>query len=191
MSRMRPRETGIFLMPEDEQAIVDAILRDVPGAVVIDSQWESANTPPVCHRMDDAGRTVGIWNRAARPMLSGRVRTNGRVETPHSDYIIEWQRSRLAVAGLLERGRWFTSLTVSDVPEMADFVRAVWRILNRMTTNRLRRASAVDPQTPERRFRIGPAAYLAGKQGQLVLAADALRLAPEDGHDWPPARLHH
>lgn len=184
---MRPRQTAIFLLPEDEQAILDAILRDIAGAVVIDSQWESVNTPPVRDRIADAGRIIGIWNRAARPMLSGHVRTNGRVETPYSDYVVEWQRSRPAAAGVLERGRWFTSPTVSDVPEMTDFVRAVWRVLNRITTNRLRRASAIDPQTPERRFRIGPAAYLAAKQGRLVLAADALRLAPEDGHDWPPA----
>lgn len=184
---MRPRETEFFHLPEDEQAILDAIRRDVPDAVIIDSQWESVNAPPVLGRIADAGRIIGIWNRAACPILTGRVRTNGRVETPDSDYVVEWQRSRPAAAGVLERGRWFTSRTVSDVPEMTDFVRAVWRVLNRMTTNRLRRASAVDPQTPERRFRVGQAAYLAAKQRQLVLAADALRLAPEDGPDWPPA----
>jgi hypothetical protein len=183
---MRPRVTELFLLPEDEQAIHDAILRDVPGAVVIDSLWGSVNTPPVRDRIADAGWRIGIWNRAARPMLSGRVRTDGRVETPYSDYIVEWQRS-LAGAGVLEQGRWFTSLTVSDVAERADFVRAVWRVLNRMTTNRLRRASAPDPQTPERSFRVGPAAFLAAQQGRLVLAADALRLAPEDGHRWAPA----
>src|SRR5688572_6609345 len=96
------------------QAILDTILRDIPGAVVIDSQWESVNTPPVRDRIADAGWNIGIWNRAARSMLSGRVRTNGRVETPYSDYIIAWQRS-LTAAGVLEHGRWFTSLTVSDV----------------------------------------------------------------------------
>ncbi|WP_238005272.1 hypothetical protein KZZ52_17180 [Dactylosporangium sp. AC04546] len=184
---MRPRETEFFLLPEDEQAILDAILRDIPGAAVIDSRWESVNTPLVRDRIADAGPIVGIWNRAARPMLAGCVRTNGRVETPYSDYVIEWQRSRPAAAGVLERGRWFTSMTVVDVPEMAEFVRSIWRILNRMTTNRLRCASAADPQTPERRFRVGPAVYRAARQGRLVLAADAMRLAPEDGHHWPPA----
>jgi hypothetical protein len=184
---MRPRETEFFLLPEDEQAILDAILRDIPGAVVIDSRWESANRPRVRDRIADAGPIVGIWNRAARSMLAGRVRTNGRVETPYSDYVVEWQRSRPAVAGVLERGRWFTTITAADVPEMAEFVRSVWGILNRMTTNRLRRASAADPQTPERGFRVGPAAYRAARQGALALAADALRLAPEDGHQWPPA----
>ena len=78
-------------------------------------------------------------------------------------------------------------MTVTDAPEMAEFVRSVWGILNRMTTNRLRRASAADPQTPERGFRVGPAAYRAARQGGLVLAANALRLAPADGYDWPSA----
>ncbi len=56
---MRPRETELLLLPEDEQAILDAILRDIPGAVVIDSQWESVNRPPIRGRIADAGPIVG------------------------------------------------------------------------------------------------------------------------------------
>lgn len=142
---MRPRETDFFLLPEDEQAILDAILRDIPGAVVIDFRWESVSRPLVRDRIADAGPIVGIWNRAARSILAGRIRTNGRVETPYSDYVVEWQRSRSAAAGVLDLGRWFTSMTVADVPEMAEFVSSLWRILNRMTTNRLRRRTRRHP----------------------------------------------
>jgi hypothetical protein len=188
VSRMRPRATEFFLLPEDEQAILDTILREIPRAVVIDSRWESVNRPPIRDRIADAGPILGIWNRSARSRQAGSVRTDGRVENPYSDYIVERPRSQSSTAGVLERGRWFTSLTVAGAPEMAAFVGALWRLLNRMTTNRLRRASAVDPHTPERRFRVGPAAYRAARHRQLVLTADALRLTPEDGHDWPHAR---
>jgi hypothetical protein len=107
------------------------------------------------------------------------------VETPHSDYIVEWQRSLEVRPGLLHRGRWATTLTVADMPEMVDFVRGIWRILFKMSTNRLRRVSAPDPHTPERRFRAGAAAFRRAREDRLVFVADALRLAPEDGFRWP------
>lgn len=96
---MRPRKTELFLLPEDEQAVLDAVLRDNPDAVVIDARWESVNRPPIRHRIADAGPIVRIWNRAARSTLAGSVRTNGRVETPYSDHIVEWQRRRSSTAG--------------------------------------------------------------------------------------------
>jgi hypothetical protein len=86
--------------------------------------------------------------------------------------------------GVLSHGHWATSLTVADAQEMSDFVAAMWKILFAMTTNRMRRSSAPDPNTPERRFRVGEAAFRGADDGRLRLMADSLQLAPEAGYVW-------
>jgi hypothetical protein len=183
----RPRATELFLLPSDEEEILAEIRNALPGAALIDHEWQSASSPPLRDRVADCAAFVGLWNRAAHPWISGSARSNGRVETPQSDYIVEWQRSIERLPGILTRGRWITTLTVSDAPEMTEFVRVAWRILFRMTTDRLRCLSCSDPLTPERRFRVGKDAFQVSKTGKLALAADAMRLAPElDADPWAP-----
>jgi hypothetical protein len=43
----------------------------------------------------------------------------------------------------------------------------------------------MESDAPERRFRVGALAFQQAAAGQLELAADALRLAPEIGFEWP------
>ena len=180
------RVSELFMLPSDEERIVAAVRGKVPDvALVDDSPWENVNVPPVRANISDCGRTVGLWNRAARPRLVGRTRSNGRIELPYSDYVVLWDRSRELSPGVLGDGRWATSLTVTDVPEMSEFVNAIWKILFAMTTNRMRRASAVNPNTPERGFRVAADAFRQAREGRLTLMADALRVAPEAGYIWP------
>jgi hypothetical protein len=149
----------------------------VPDAALVDGEWDAANQPRFRDSVTDCGPTVGLWNRAARRWIPGSVRSNGRVVLPQSDYIVEWQRSIESPPGTLARGRWITTLTISDAPEMAEFLRVTWRILSKLTTNRLRCVSCPDPRTPERRFRAGATAIRRAQAGELALVADSLRLA--------------
>jgi hypothetical protein len=181
----KARVTELFMLPSDENAVVEAIRGKVPGAALVnDMPWENPNVPPVCEQIPPSSRTIGIWNQVARPRLVGRSRSNGRIELPDSDYVVIWRRSLERTPGVLSHGHWATSLTVVDAQEMSDFVAAIWKILFAMTTNRMRRSSAPDPNTPERRFRVGETAFREADEGRLRLMADSLQLAPEAGYVW-------
>ncbi|GIJ47093.1 hypothetical protein Val02_39790 [Virgisporangium aliadipatigenens] len=186
---MKPRAVEIFLLPADEVQVFDSIRRKFPNATLVDDrQWESVGKPPLSDDITECGRTVGLWHRSARPRLLGRSRADGRIELPDSDYVVQWQRSVEVAPAVLEHGRWATSMTYFDDPEMVDFVAEIWKILFALTTNRMRRSSAADPNTPDRAFRVGEKAFTQSQTGRLTLAADALRLAPEVGYEWPRRR---
>jgi hypothetical protein len=61
---------------------------------------------------------------------------------------------------------------------MGEFVSTIWKVLMAATTNRMRRASAADPTTPECGFRVGAEAFQEAVSGRLRVMADGLELAP-------------
>jgi hypothetical protein len=181
----RERATELFLLPEDEAALTEAIRREFPEVAFLDeSRWVDPVTPPVRGSVLECGSIAGFWNRELYPVLQGRRRANGRVDGPEAE-VVQWLRSLVRSPGVLHHGRWAYSVPATADPRMLDFVDQVWRILLSQTTNRMRRASAEHPNAPERRFRVGALAFQQAAEGQLELAADALRLAPEIGFEWP------
>jgi hypothetical protein len=184
----KERDVEFLLLPDDELALASKLQREFPGVVFLDeTQWTDPETPPVRASILDCGRIATIWNRDIYPVIRGRRRSNGRVDGPEYE-TVQWLRSLLREPNVLEAGRWAYSLPVSARPEMFAFVDRIWRILLSETTNRMRRASATNPHTPERRIRVGAQAFRHSAEGTVELAADALRLAPEVGFVWPPAR---
>lgn len=185
MGVIRERDVQLFLLPEDELAIAAAILREYPDVAFLDeTQWVDPEIPPSRGSIIECGRIAGIWNRSVYPKIRGRRRVNGRVDGPEQE-IVQWVRSRLGSPDVLHSGRWAYSFPEAVDPAMVAFVDRIWRILFKATTNRMRRASAVDPNTPERGYRVGASAFMHSAAGDLVLAANALRLAPEVGYVWP------
>lgn len=185
MGVARERDVQLLLLPEDELALTEAILREFPQVAFVDEvKWADPEIPPVRGSILECGRIAGIWNRGVYPQIRGRRRANGRVDGPEQE-TVQWVRSQVRNPGVLHSGRWAYSLPESAEPAMVEFVDRIWRILFKVTTNRMRRASAHDPNTPERGFRVGVNAFLQSSDGDLVLAANALRLAPEVGYKWP------
>jgi hypothetical protein len=182
---VRERATDLFLLPEDENALAEAIRRDFPEVAFLDeSHWVDPSKPPVRAGVLQCGWVAGFWNQDIYPTIRGRRRANGRVDGPEAE-VVQWLRSLVRSPGILSHGRWAYALPAGADPRMAAFVDRVWRILLAQTTNRMRRVSAADPNAPERRFRVGAQAFRQAAEGRLVLAADALRLAPESGFRWP------
>jgi hypothetical protein len=181
----RMKEVGVLLLPDDEQEVVRAVLREFPQVVFLDERrWEDPDVPPVRASVVDCGRIAGIWNREIYPRIRGHRRASGTVDGPEAE-VVQWLRSLERSPGTLHHGRWAYSIPASADPAMLGFVDRIWRILFKLTTNRMRRASARNPNAAERDFRVGAEAFRRAADGSLTLAADALRLAPEEGFVWP------
>ncbi|GAA2559985.1 hypothetical protein GCM10010435_34070 [Winogradskya consettensis] len=144
--------------------------------------------PTVRESILDCGRISGIWYQGAYPKIRGRRRDNGAIDGPERE-IVQWLRSQVRSPGVLHSGRWAYSQDEFTDPAMVKFVDRIWRILSKVTTNRMRRASANDPHSPEHGFRVGSSAFEQSAAGDLELAANALRLAPEVGYVWPQRRI--
>lgn len=180
----KERDAQLLLLPEDEIELSHAIQREFPGVVFLDeTKWVDPETPPVRASILECGRIAGMWNREVYPTIHGHRRENGRVDGPELE-VVQWVRSLVREPGVLHSGRWAYSLPESAAPAMFTFVDRIWRILFSKTTNRMRRASAVNPNAPERGFRVGALAFQQAQGGKLELAANALRLAPEVGYVW-------
>lgn len=182
--KKRERDAQILLLPEDEIELEGAIKREFPGVQFIDEKgWVDPNIPPTKKTILECGRIAGIWNSEVYPAIRGRRRENGRIDGPELE-IVQWVRSAVRESGVLHSGRWAYSLPEPPNPAMLVFVERIWRILFSMTTNRMRRSSAMDQNSPERGFRVGSLAFRRAQEGKLVLASNALRLAPEIGYVW-------
>jgi hypothetical protein len=175
------RDVDVLLLPADEHEVEQAILAEFPQVVFLDeTRWTDPDVPPARPGILDCGRAAAIWNRAVHPRIQGRRRANGRVDGPAAGVTVQWLRSLERTPGVLHHGRWAYERPAVPDDAMVAFVDRIWRILYAHTTNRMRRASARDPNTPERGFRVGREAARRAADGTLVLAADALRLLPEE-----------
>jgi hypothetical protein len=175
------RQIEVLLLPADEERLAGAIQESYPGTVFVDERrWESADVPPAYRSVRDCGTDVAIWNPALAPVLPTSRRANGIIDGPQVGPVVQWIRSHLDRHGRLQSGRWAAS--TSD-PDMIAFAKAIWKLLNAQTTNKLRVAGAVEfPPVlgrSERIFRVGREALEAARSGDLELATNRLRLVPE------------
>lgn len=177
------KRTEVLLLPSDEMLIEDALRKAHPRVCFIDqSAWEAVEVPPVRLSILDCSDNATIWNPEVAPEVRGFKRPNGRVDGPQVGPVIQWLRSRLR-DGRLQAGSWAASVDPERDPQMEAFAKNAWRILQRLTSNRLvsggsfARAVVIGP--PVRAFRVGPAALSAARNGEFELASIQARLLPE------------
>jgi hypothetical protein len=177
------KRTEVLLLPSDEALIEDALRETYPQVCFIDQNaWENVEVPPVRRSIRDCGWNAAIWNPGVAPVVRGTERPNGVVDGPQVGPVIQWLRNRRRDERL-EAGSWAASVDSGRDPEMEDFAKGAWRILQKHTSNRLvsggsfSRATAIGP--PVRSFRVGPAAMSAAREGNLELASNQARLLPE------------
>jgi hypothetical protein len=174
--------TEVLLLPSDEALIEDSLRRLHPRVCFLDQDaWESVDAPPVRMSIDECGDVAAIWNPETASEVRGIERANGRIDGPQVGPVIQWLRSRLRNSRL-EAGSWAASVDPERHPDMAAFARDAWKILQKVTSNKLvsggsfSRAVVIGP--PVRSFRVGPAALSAARAGEIELASNQARLLP-------------
>ncbi|MEU5720502.1 hypothetical protein ABZ783_01560 [Micromonospora sp. NPDC047738] len=182
MANRRKKHTRFFLTPEDEVTIAARVAERFPAVRLVDDwRWEDVESPPVRRSPLDCGPMIGIWNSELADTLTGVRRQNGKIDAPDISAKILWYRCD-RVGDALEAGHWAVVYDPSD-KAVAEFVRALWRVLEGATTNKLMRVSGDlrGEDGSERRFRAGEAAYRMAAHGEISLVANQLVLAPEVG----------
>ncbi|WP_406170052.1 hypothetical protein [Streptomyces sp. NBC_00996] len=179
------KQVQLLLLPEDEAHVFRAVRAAYPEVKLLaDVPWGSADRPPARESVQDCGASASIWNPAVHPRLQVDVRSNGAIFGPGIGPVVQWMRSLEKEPGVLDSGRWAASFDKEKDPEMAKFVSGLWRILNRLTTNRILRAAGPGASSPgaapERRFRVGEKAVEWALEGKLTLRSGGLYLRPED-----------
>ncbi|MEU0882779.1 hypothetical protein ABZ345_29575 [Lentzea sp. NPDC005914] len=176
----RSKQSPVFLLQEDEIALQAALVEAHPHVRILDDSgpWPVASTtPPVRASVVDAGSIAGVWPADLVPEFPVEVRSNGTVWGAGTGRgsAVQWLRSRVKSDGVLSSGRLATML----VPETEDFVKSVFRILFRLTTNDLVREDR-STGSPVRMpaYRVGPHALSEARAGRLALTDSALVLHP-------------
>lgn len=178
------KKVELLLLPEDEVDLAAAIRAQFPRVLFVDNRrWSRLDVPPAYDSIADCGRIAAIWNRAISPTLPAVVRDNGVIDGPQTGPVVQWLRSYVDEDAILQAGRWAASNDPASDGPMIEFVKEIWKILTKKTTNKLRRAGAiggpVTPSVSERQFRVGRRALDAVAQGKLILASNRMRLIPE------------
>lgn len=165
----------VLLLPEDEVAVQAAITAAHPDVRILDSgPWQDADTPPVLGSITEVRTFAYLWPTGLHPVLPTHVRSNGVVWGSQTGMVVQWNRGRLQ-DGTLNAG----SFGVAFEPDLEDFVKSVWRILFRLTTNDLvRHHKPTGEHVRMPKFRIGVHALAEARAGRLTLMADALVLHP-------------
>jgi hypothetical protein len=121
---------------DDPEALI-APRNAYPRVCFIDqSAWESIEVPPVRTSIQDCGGNAAIWNPEVAPTVRGAERPNGRVDGPQVGPVIQWLRSQCR-DGRLQAGSWAASVDPVLDPRMEAFARDAWKILQRLTSNKL------------------------------------------------------
>jgi len=181
MASRQVKQIWFFLTEDDEAAIADTLLERLPSVKFIDEwRWEQVDVPPVRPSPLDCDRMIGLWATDIVAAVAGVARENGTVDGPDIGAIVQWQRCQ-RLGNALRYGRWAAAYESSDKP-VAAFVRALWRVMDDCTTNKLVRTSGdlANPNRSERRFRIGEKARDLASRGEILLKADQLTLVPEE-----------
>jgi hypothetical protein len=150
-----------FLLPEDEQALAESIVDAVPSARFVDLQrWKQGDRMEGRNPRDVTDAVAQIWDR------------NLFADVPIG---IQWMLAPAIKDGVLKDGRLAVDYDPMERPGLDNFVKEVWRRLNRCT-------AAIALEWPngvvERKFRIGPSAKAVVLSGELALAQGALHLRP-------------
>lgn len=172
---VKKKASSVLLTPEDEVALQGLITVAHPDVRIINSgPWQDADTPPVLESITDA-RFIGfIWPTSLRPTLTTEVRSDGTVWGVHTYEAVQWELTRLK-DGTLDAG----SFSAVIEPDMEAFVRSVWRILFRFTTNDLVRLhQPTGEYVREPTYRVGPHALSEARAGRLTLLDIRLVLYP-------------
>lgn len=178
------KRTEILLLPEDETEVVEALRVRFPTIQLVDNRaWQSVDEVPVRASIAECGSMVALWNPDIVPHLPVAVRANGVIDGPQAGSVIQWLRSVRRGGSVLDAGRWAATVGAITGPDMAGFVRACWRVLMSLTTNKLVRGGELG-RTPqrlgaERGFRVGRLALEKARCGELTLASNQMRLLPE------------
>ncbi|MFK0250068.1 hypothetical protein ACIQUM_35665 [Amycolatopsis azurea] len=184
MADLHKKSTEILLLPADELLICEQIKIEFPDVEFVDERaWKSPTDPPIRNTVLECSLTATIWPTKIYPELSTSVRENGVIDGPQVGQVIQWLRSAVDSAGTLRSGRWAASNSISRDPDMVSLVKDLWKLLYRLTDNKLIRvprvAGTASVGVPERRCRIGPHALSAAREGQVALAMSSLILVPE------------
>src|SRR5690242_10138444 len=176
------KRTELLLLPDDEKRIEIAVKRIYPNVRFIDQlQWLDPAVPPARDSILECSEVAVIWNPDIVRELRGSKRVNGRIDGPQVGPVIQWLRSRLA-QGRLEAGSWAASNDPKVEAEMVAFVKEVWKVMHRETSNKLTSGGSFGRKIvagpPVRTFRVGPAALQAAARGDFELASNMSRLLP-------------
>lgn len=179
------KQALILLTRDDEFELAQAITAQVPEVKFLDFDgWRVADRPPVCKSILDCGSIVSIWNPLVVPILPVGLRGDGKVLGPQIGPVIQWLRCSESGSRELRSGRLAASYDESTPRQMITFIEQVWKVLLRVTTNKLQRvqerAGEVKTVGSERRFRLGSNAKSLASRGSLTLLSGKMRLVPED-----------
>lgn len=178
------KRAEVLLLPEDEADVVEALRLHFPAIQLVDNRgWRSADEVPARASIAECGSMVALWNPDIVPHLPVNVRANGVIDGPQTGPVIQWLRSARRDGSVLDAGRWAAAVGTTTDPDMAGFVRASWRVLMSLSTNKLVRGGELG-RTPqrlgaERGFRVGRLALEEALRGELTLASNQMRLLPE------------
>lgn len=174
----RTKQSPVLLLPEDELALQAAIVAAHPAARILDESgpWPDASTPPVRASVLETGSIAGIWPSDLVAELPTEVRSNGTFwgTGTGTGPAIQWLRSRVKSDGVLSAGRLATALD----PATEDFVKSVFRILFKLTSNELLRHQPTGEFARMPAYRVGPHALVEAREGRLTLTDRALVLYP-------------
>ncbi|MFJ8062123.1 hypothetical protein [Streptomyces sp. NPDC096142] len=177
------RQVALLLLPQDEQAVVEAIIERYPAVKFLESRpWEAESVPPIVGSINSSGSSLAIWNSKIHPTLPVDIRPNGNIMGPQIGPVVQWLRSREIPSGSLNAGRWAATVGNGQSPEMSDFIKGIWDVLMKLTRNELERLKKgsynEDSVVSESRFRIGPMALERAMCGELKLVSGGMILRP-------------
>ncbi|MEV6243242.1 hypothetical protein [Lentzea sp. NPDC051838] len=167
------RLAPVLLLPEDETAILSAIVAAWPSAQLIDAHapWraQTTNRPPVCSSVLEVERTAFLWDPEIHPRLPAPRFTGYAARSPQAGRVVVWKRS-LRADGVLASG--LISVVVWDDmdPRMVAFISAVWREFVAHTSNYLVRwLEGTGQEQVSPGYRVGHHALAAARDGGLCL----------------------
>lgn len=178
------KTSPVFLLPEDEASVATAIAGRFPETKIVDGVlWPSAD-PPIRKTISDCEhRDVLLWPSAIFPRLPVRQTHHTYFEGPLSGVVVRWTRNRLSNDGL-EVGAFSVGLDEDAPKEMQVFVKGVWNVLFKETSNTLVRNGDIrlpEPSAkgkPDGRYRVGKVALTEALAKGLVFVDEVLRLTP-------------
>jgi len=137
------KSNHILMTRKDEEVFSREIVCQFPSVVFIDDMiWKTAIAPARESITECKSKFVYLWNQEVYPMLAGIQRADGRFQGPQSGIVIQFVRPTLKEDVLLS-GVISVGFQVTD-NEMGTFVKGVWKILYRLTHNKL---VQVDPKS--------------------------------------------
>jgi hypothetical protein len=130
------KQVQLFLINDDEAALLDAIRAKRPRVVVVDgSRWATRDPPVALSIASCASPSVFLWDQGIVERLPVGPRGDVEFEGPRTGVVVEVTRTR-HIGNVLLSGRLAVSTGVGDKPvsaAMNAFTADVWAAMRKIT----------------------------------------------------------